>query len=242
MQKLSIMLASAFAAAILPQTSAHAEAPEQLDQLEPDGGEWQAEYFGQYGSTDGAERQHAIELFYGVSDSFALGVEIEADAEDGELGFGEAGISALYKFNDPEEAPVGLGVMLSARFDGDFVISEAELRVIAEKKTAQWWVQANAMLRHAHEDGEDGELLAYGWNLSHAVTEQLWLGVEGSGQAARLSGFDLGFEKAHFAGPAVVLDLDMGEDRDVEIGFAWFRRLSDSGPRNTARIFVQFDL
>jgi opacity protein-like surface antigen len=234
-------LAVLIAPAIGPIHAAYAQSPEQIDQLEPDGGEWQAEYSGQFGSTDDNERQHSLELFYGVSDSFAIGVEVEAEAEDGDLGFGEAGISALYKFNDPEEAPLGLGVMLSARLDGDGVLSEAEARFIAEKKTDKWWGQANVMLRHANEDGEKGELLAYGWNLSHAVTEQFWLGVEGSGQAAKLGGFDLGFEKAHFAGPAAVLDLEIANDKEVELGFAWFRRLSDEGPRNTARIFVQFD-
>ena len=35
---------------------AYAESPEQLDQLEPDKGEWQFEYYGQFGTTDDTER------------------------------------------------------------------------------------------------------------------------------------------------------------------------------------------
>jgi hypothetical protein len=237
----SCALALLLAFAVAPMAPAYAEAPEQLDQLEPEGGEWQAEYYGQFGSTDGNERQHSLEIYYGVSDSLAIGVEVEAEAEDGDFGFGEAGISALYKFNDPEEAPLGLGVLLSARLDDEATLSEAEARFIAEKKSDTWWGQANVMLRHVNEDDEKGELLAYGWNLSHSVTDQFWLGVEGSGQIAKLGGFDLGFDKAHFIGPAAMLELEVAEDKEVEIGFAWFRRLSDESPRNTARFFVQFD-
>ena len=36
--------------------------PEQLDQLEPGKGEWQAEYFGTFGK---GERDHAVEAMFG---------------------------------------------------------------------------------------------------------------------------------------------------------------------------------
>jgi hypothetical protein len=194
---------------------------------------------GQFGSTDDQERQHSAEAFYGITDRIALGVEVETEAEDGDLKYGEAGVSLLYKLNEAGEGELGTGVMLSARVDGDGTLSEAEARFIAEQQNDTWWGQANVMLRHSNEDGEKGELLAYGWNLSRSVADQLWLGLEGSGQVAKLGGFDGGFEKGHFAGPALTYEWEPSEDTEVEFGLAWFRALGDEGPRNTGRLFVQ---
>ena len=218
---------------------AYAESPEQLDQLEPDGGEWQFEYYGQFGTTDDTERQHSFEAYYGVSDTLAIGVEIEGEAEDGDFEFGEAGVSLLYKFKEAEDGELGVGVMGSVRFDEDVNLSEAEARLILEQKTDRFWGQGNVMLRHANEDGEKGELLAYSWNLSTALADDFWLGIEGSGQAARLGGFDGDFEPAHFAGPAITYEWEPVEDAEIEFGLAWFRRLGDEGPRNTVRLFIQ---
>ena len=72
--------------------------------------------------------------------------------------------------------------MGSVRFDEDVKLSEAEARLILEQKTDRFWGQGNVMLRHANEDGEKGELLAYSWNLSTALADDFWLGIEGSGQ------------------------------------------------------------
>ena len=81
---------------------------------------------------------------------------------------------------------MGAGIMASVRLDDSGTLSEAEARLIVEQQSEKWWGQANIMLRHVNEDGERGELLAYGWNISHAIADSVWLGVEGSGQAARL--------------------------------------------------------
>jgi hypothetical protein len=220
-------------------TAAWAETPEGLDQLEPDAGEWQLEYNGQFGSTKAAERPHEIEAYYGVSDKLAIGVEVEGEAEDGDFSVGEFGVSLLYRFTEADDGELGAGLMVSAALGDDGGLSEAEARFIVEQKSDKWWLQGNAMLRHANEDGDKGELLAYGWNVSHAVAGNFWFGLEGSGQAARLGGFAGGLDKAHFAGPAAVVEIEPSESSEIEIGLAWFRRLGDEGPRNAARLFVQ---
>jgi hypothetical protein len=226
--------------ATIAPTEVQAETPEHLDQLEPGNGEWQVEYAGQFGSSETVERPHGIEAYRGISDAIAVGVEIEGEVDDGDFRVGEFGLSLLTRFGSQEEGELGTGALLSASIDDEGNLSEAEARVIVEQKGDAWWGQANAMLRHVNEGGEKGELLAYGWNISRAVTDNVWLGVEGSGQAARLGGFAGGFERAHFAGPALLVELEPAEDKELEIGLAWFRRLGDNGARNTARLFVQF--
>jgi hypothetical protein len=226
--------------AVVGSTSVNAETSELLDQLEPGNGEWQAEYHGQFGSSETYERPHGIEVYRGISDAIAIGVEVEGEVDDGDFRVGEFGLSLLTRFGNPEAGALGTGVLMSASINDEGKLSEAEARFIIEQKGDKWWGQANAMLRHANEDGEKGELLAYGWNLSRAVTENAWLGIEGSGQAARLGGFAGGFDRAHFAGPAMMFEVEPAEDKELEIGLAWFRRLGDNGPRNTARLFVQF--
>ena len=96
---------------------------------QPGAGEWQVEYNGQFGTTDDTERQHSVEAFYGVNDRLAIGLEVEAEAEDGDFGFGEAGLSLLYRLNDAEKGQLGAGIMASARLDESGTLSEAEARL-----------------------------------------------------------------------------------------------------------------
>lgn len=226
-------------ALILGASPAQAGGPEQLDQLEPTRGEWQAEYYGQFGASEKEGHQHSLELFYGFSERFSLGVEIEGERQDGQLEFDEASLIGLLRFSDAEDDPLGTGLMISAGLDGGGRVSELEARFIAEKITERWWAQANIMLRRVDEDGAKGEMLAYGWSLSRALSKTVWLGLEGSGQAARLGGFEQGFKPAHFAGPSATIQIEAGEGREIEIGLAYFRRLHHEGARDTARVFLQ---
>lgn len=216
--------------------------PEQLDQLEPARGEWQAEYYGQFGGSEKEGRQHSLELFYGLSERFSLGVEVAGEREDGRMEFDEASLIGLMQFSDAEDDPLGTGLMISAGIDSGGRISELEARFISEKITERWWAQANIMLRRVDEEDVRGEMLAYGWSLSRSLSKTFWLGLEGSGQAARLGGFEQGFKAAHFAGPSATIQVEAGEGREIEIGLAYFRRLHHEGPRDTARLFLQFGL
>jgi hypothetical protein len=231
----SMLLASL----ILSATNVQAETPEPLDQLEPEKGEWQLEYYGQFGSTVAAERLHVVEGYYGISDAIAVGVELEGEVSGGDFEFEGVGLNLLYRFDQAEDGKIATGLLLSSGVSTHGKLSEAEARFIVDATGESWSANANVMLRHVNEGGDKGEMLAYGWNLSRTVSKNLRLGVEGSGQAARLGGFSGGMEKAHFVGPAVILELEPAENKELELGFGWFRRLGNDGPRNTGRLFVQ---
>ncbi|MBV7256638.1 hypothetical protein KCG44_07550 [Pacificimonas sp. WHA3] len=242
---LTIAISVTILCAMVGASGAYAGSPEQLDQLEPEAGEWQLEYYGQFGTTEDTERNHALEAFYGVSDGVAIGFEIEGEAEDGTFEINEFGAMALFKLVDPDDAPVGAGLMLAAAMNDDGELTEAEARFIVERVTETWWAQANVMLRHVDEDGEQGEFAAYSWSLQHAIADDVWFGAEGSGQAFDFGGFDDeddGFEAAHFVGPSLTAEFELSGDSEVEAGLAWFTRLGDAGAKHTLRLFVQVDL
>ena len=220
-------IAAIFAAA----GPAFAQAPEQLEQLEPESGEWQFEYYGLV--ADDGEDEHSLQALYGVSDRLALGVEVEAAWSGGELEFEGIAPTALLFFSDPEEDAVGIGVEGQAEFDGDFDLASLEARLILEKRTSRWWLQGNAMLRHERESGGWETGLAYGWAVSRSLADGVWLGLEGSGQAD---------EGGQFAGPALTFEHDLPGGSEIEIGLAYQRRLAGEGARNSARLFVQFNL
>lgn len=208
-----------------------AQAPEQLEQLEPDGGQWQFEYYGL--AARGAEDQHSLQALYGISDRLALGVEVEAAWSDEELELEGIAPTALYFFSHPEEDAIGIGVEGQAELDSDFDLASLEARLILEKRTPGWWLQGNAMLRHEREGGDWQTGLAYGWAVSRALGEGVWLGLEGSGQAR---------DGGQFAGPALTFEHEVAGGSEIEIGIAYQRRLAGEGARDSARLFLQFNL
>jgi hypothetical protein len=216
-----------------------AAGPEQLEQLEPDKGEWQVEYFGLYG--DGAdEREHSFQVMAGVSDRLALGVEIESSWADSAMRFENVVPTALLRFSDAAEDPVGIGFEIQAGIDRRGHFTGAEARLITEKRSSAWWGQADLILRHTRDQGMSANSVAYAWALNRAVADHLWLGAEGSGLAARLSGSDeLAPAREHFLGPSLTYELGLGRDREAEIGIAYLRHLTSAGPPDTARFFIQ---
>lgn len=227
-----------FASAIgIPQI-VMAQSPEQLEQLEPDDGEWQAEYYGTFGSTKGAERSHSVELYHGIAPGLAIGAEVEAEADGGKLSFDELMLAAIATLRDDDDRGPGLGVMASAGFDRQLNLSGLEARLIIEQESDTWWWQGNVMLRRQLGDNR-GTMLAYGWSLQRAVANNVWLGFEGSGQAARLAGFAAGAERGQFVGPSLTAEIKTGKNSEIELGLAAFRRVAGDGPRQTVRLFVQ---
>jgi hypothetical protein len=231
----------AIAGLVLLPARALASGPEELEQLEPENGETQLEYYALVGS-DG-EDEHEVQALHGFSDNIALGVEIEG-VSNGD-GFEVEGVAptALIVFSDAEAKPFGFGLELQAEFEGEIALGALQARVIAERRTPGWWAQANLMLRHQREDGASATGIAYAWGLSRAIREGIWLGLESSGQAARLTGSSALFADGnHFLGPSLTFEPRLGAGRQVELGLAWSHRIAGEGPRNSARLFVQFDI
>ena len=146
-------------AALLPlvPTPAPAQEPESLDQLEPGAGEVQAEWLGNLGG----EGEQGFELLFGLTDKLVIGAEMEFEGPRDGLVFEEVSAVVLYRFADPEEAPVGFGMMGEAALDRGGRLSGLEMRGIVEMQSPRWWLQGNAILRHAREDGEHGTGIAY---------------------------------------------------------------------------------
>jgi len=212
---------------------AAAQAPEQIDQLEPRAGEWQAEYFGTFGP--GGEREHALEAMFGLSGNFALGVELEGEYSGGRLAFDTLGVKALYRLTG-EASPVGLGLQVQLAFDERTRLAQSEVRLIAEVESEAWWAQGNFMLRRSRPDGETAITPAYALSLQHALGNHAWFGLEGSGQLSPLSGDGA---SGHFIGPSLTVEWQAGPGAEIELGLALLRRVGGEGPGTTGRVFVQ---
>lgn len=89
------VVAAAFVC-LLAGTAAPASAqggPEQLDQIEPEKGKWQVEYFGAFGGDGG----QVVEALVAVSDWLVLGVEIEMEGPRDRLKLESLGLVVLVR-------------------------------------------------------------------------------------------------------------------------------------------------
>ena len=120
-------------------------------------------------------------------------------------------------------------------------LSEAELRLIAERKFPGWWLQGNLMLRHERDDDDRATGLAYAANVSRAVADEAWLGVEVSGAFATWQG-DPEERNTHFVGLAGSIEVELSGGREVELGVVQSWRIAGHGPANAVRLFAQFTL
>ena len=221
---------------------AYAQSAEQLEQLEPDKGEWLVEYFGLFGS--GAdERDHSVQLMTGVTNRLAIGAELESSWADSALAIENFAPMLLYRFSGSDAEPLGVGLEVQASLDRHVRLIGAEARLIVEKRSGKWWGQVNLILRNTRQHEASATRIAYGWALNRAITNRLWVGLEGSGQAARLLGVaDLAPAGEHFLGPALTYQLALGGGGgggEVDIGIAYLARAIGTGPTGTARLSIQ---
>jgi hypothetical protein len=220
-------------------SAAHAGPPEQLYETGPEAGTWQLEYNGQFGNSAKGERPHSIEIFRGISESVALGFEIEGEQSDGNFRVEEFGLEALVALTG-ENADLEAAVLLKAGIstDGDF--PQLESRFILEHESEKWNLLGNVNLLYAKGD-ETGTSVGYAVAAHRNISEHFGLGIESSGQIARLSGYDDGFERAQYVGPSVRLSWEIGEAQEIEIGLKYLRRI-DAGDENrdTLRIAAGF--
>jgi len=216
--------------------AAHA-GPEIIDQLEPEGGQWEVEWQGFFGG----KGEQGFEALHGLNDHIAIGAEVEFEGPREGFEFEEASAVILYRITDPANKPVGFGLLGEVAMARGGAFAGFATRAVVERKKTGWWLQGNAILRHKREDGAKGTGLAYSASAQAEVADEIWLGVEASGQLARLSGDPaLAPEGQHYAGPSLTLEQDIGTDGEIEIGLAWLQRLSGDDAKSGPRIFVQF--
>jgi hypothetical protein len=222
-------------AAALFASPASADAPEQLYEHGPAAGEFEIEYNGQAGDGDPAARPHSLEVFAGVSDRIAIGIEVEGEMEEGKFRTEEYALGVLIGLND-ETAPVTFSVLVQAGLDRDGNFPQSQLRLIAEHGGESWNWNGNLIARRRKGD-ESGSAIAYATTLHYQLAEQVAFGIEASGQAARLSGFSGGFDKAHYLGPSLQLKLGKEGGPEVELGIKYLRRIDHgSAYRDTLRL------
>ncbi|MCW3837935.1 hypothetical protein ACFQ1E_18155 [Sphingomonas canadensis] len=228
------VLAAVLAAASVPARAQGG--PEQLDQLEPGAGEWQLEYAGVFGG-DGEQE---LEALFALSDRFAIGATAEFEGPGGGIRLDAIGAKALYRMIDPDGHPIGLGIGAEAAVSADGSFAAGEVRLIAESRPARWWIQADAILRHAREDGLGGTGIAYAGSVQRGLGSAAWLGIEASGQVLRIAG-DPGLAPRgqHYIGPSLTFEREMAKGNEAEIGIAWLERVRGQGPGSGPRIFVQ---
>jgi hypothetical protein len=222
--------------------AAHGAGPEQVEGLQPRAGEWLLEYFGTFGAGSSEGREHSGIAFYGVTDFLAVGGELQtryrsgAGVDDG-LRFDYDSVVALLRFSDPEVASVGTGLWLQAGLDSDGEVARLEARLIVQKETPALRARGNVMLRRDNQEDEEGALVAYSGTMQGRISERLALGVEGSGEAFRVAGFDRQpFEEGHWLGPAATIDFPLGGDAEFTVGLAYLRRLDPGELRDNARV------
>jgi hypothetical protein len=231
--------AAALLLLLLCAAPAPAQSPETVEGLGPANGDWELEYVGQFGDPDGSDapRQHSGQSFYGVTDGFAIGGETLLSyrsgplVEEDRIYFDYDSVVGIFRFSDAERDPVGAGLWLQAGLDADGELARLEARLIIEKKSPSWWLQANAMLRRVNEEAEEGAHLAYAGRARFAALPDLWLGLEASGQAVRISGFEREpFRESHYAGPTAAYELALSRKVEAMLGLAYLRRIdSDRG-------------
>lgn len=212
-----------------------ARQPEQIEQIEPRKGEWQAQYFGTFGRGD--DHGQAIEGMFGASDKVAIGVELEAERGADGLSFESIGPKLLYRITG-DDAPVELGVQVQASLGKRVTVEEAELRLIAERKDERWWSQLNGMIRRSNSDGQETAGLAYAWSIQRQVGGIGWLGLEGSGGADVGKGGEHS-DHGHFIGPSLTLEFEAAREHEIELGIAALHRISGDGSKATIRLFAQ---
>ena len=84
--------------------------------------------------------------------------------------------------------------------------------------------------------------MGYGWRISRLVGKAIWLGAEGAGQVARLSGSAAAREpRGQYLGPAVTIDFEL-RSGELELTTSYLRRIAGQGPPGALQVSAQFNL
>lgn len=225
-------------AAILQPAPAIAQSPEELEQIEPDEGETQIEIQTLFPS-HGAD-SYEIGMSHGWGERTIVGMGIELERSNADLAVDGVEFAAIRRLGR-SAGTFRSAVAVSAEVGRHGGLSDAELRLIGEGKPGDWWLQGNLMLRHERDEGDRATGLAYAANVSRAVGDLAWLGVELSGAFATLQG-DPEERNTHFAGLAGSIEVELAGGRELELGVVQSRRISGHGPLNAVRLFAQFTL
>ena len=242
LQERNLLAIAALAGLLLAIQPLPALAQFEVQQPEIHKGEVEIEYHGAYLSgrpappTEVKRHGHEAEIWFGITDWWAIGAAVEAEEERGEDGrFGDFELSEGELQNKFEILPLegdGFGasiLVVYGRSLGTGVPgeSEKELRFGPILKAAKGPVSVTANLFPVHvfdveeKEFEDGALeiedipdhwnFSYAWQVKYQKSDRLALGVEGFGEfediGGDLPGDDL---ERHRVGPVLYLSWEKG--------------------------------
>jgi hypothetical protein len=107
------------------------------------------------------------------------------------------------------------------------LVPRIEVRTGVDAKSQGWWLRAATVVRAGAENWRSDEARSgYRISLQGELLPRTWIGVGAYGQAARFDA-DRGAVRTerHYAGAR----LSFEASSDVELGFAWLRRLRGRG-------------
>ena len=149
------------------------------------------------GDGDAAVWVANLTLEYGVSETLALGIEIETEAEDGEdLDIDSVGLQVKWVTRPDRETRLGIQSGLFVTADGGQAGSETFL--IAETRRGRLDLVANAVIETGPGDWDE-VTAGYSLRADHPAGKGLMLGLEAGG------GFSGEGDDAHWIGPVLSL-------------------------------------
>ncbi len=218
-------------------TGAIAAAPERIEQLESATGEWQLQYDTQMLGGGFNERSQELELSRGITRHLAVGLELEAVRSDGKLTVDGFGLSVQLNLAGEDDG-LQLGLIGKVQVDKRTSLAGLETMVVVGNSSGGWRRAGNLIFRHARDEEDGGRQIAYAWSLERRLSENLWLGFEGSGQLLRLGGDARPPGPRHFAGPTLALEREMA-GAEMELGFAYFHGLTGNARVSSLHLVTQ---
>ncbi|MEO7635986.1 MAG: hypothetical protein ABIS38_10120 [Sphingomicrobium sp.] len=209
---------------------------EPLEQHEIEAGAWSAEMITDIAS---GALSSELQLTRGISDAFAVELEIDGDVGRGRFAVEQVGLTALVRLTGDDSAPVAAGAVVKLAAGGDGRFAGAALGLVAERAAGPWAAAANLMLRERREDGAAGRALDYAWSLKRRLGAGIALGAEGGGPLANSAALG---DQRHFIGLSLGYQSDHGRGVARDLAVSLLREASRRGAAATVlRCAIQFD-
>ena len=218
-------------------SQAFAAAPDRIEQLEPANGEWQLQYDTQMLGGGQDEHTKQFELSRGITRRLAVGLELEAVRSGGKLTVEGVGLTAQLNLTGKDDA-LQIGVIGTVEIDKRKSLAGIETMLVAAKSSGGWRRAVNLIFRHSRDDDDGGQQLAYAWSIERRLSENLWLGFEGSGQALHLSTDASSPGPRHFVGPTLMIEREMA-GAEIELGVAYFHGLARDARVGSLQLVTQ---
>lgn len=168
----------------------------------------------------------------GLSDAFALGIEIEFEREGGRFKVDEVTAQAKLVVADPDEGGLGLGIQLAAGYAFEDRKFAMETVLIAALERESWTAAAN-LIGSAREGRLDAYDLRYAARIDRPLSGGFSIGLEAGGEITSQD------PRGHWIGPVIALEsAEGGAMPTIELGA--FAGLNRAAPDVQFRLEIDF--